>query len=233
MLRDRKVVLYAPTFRGRGRAKHATAALDGRRLRSCLPPDDALVLKSHPNLDPSTQPVDGFDVVADPESDMNDCLALADVFVTDYSSSIFEWAILHRPLVLVVDDLEAYEEDPGLYLDYRREMIGTQVRDADGVAAAILADDFDLSGYDRFIAANIGAATATPRSASSTASCPATSAPTGGLNRPCRVTVGRTRGTRGIHPSTARSPGSSRGRRLERAAPGRGHRPRTRRRGSG
>ncbi len=156
-LRDRRVVLYAPTFRGRGRAKHGTAALDGVRLRERLPADVALVLKAHPNLDPTTQPTAGFDVVADPKSDMNDWLALADVFVTDYSSSIFEWAILHRPLVLLVDDLEAYERDPGLYLDYRTEMIGTQVADADGVADAILGQTFDLSGYDRFIAATIDA----------------------------------------------------------------------------
>ena len=156
-LRERRVVLYAPTFRGRGRAKHGTAALDGVRLRERLPADVALVLKAHPHLDPTTQPTAGFDVVADPKSDMNDWLALADVFVTDYSSSIFEWAILHRPLVLVVDDLEAYERDPGLYLDYRRDMIGTQVTDADGVADAILGDAFDLSGYDAFIAATIDA----------------------------------------------------------------------------
>jgi len=156
-LRDRKVVLYAPTFRGRGRAKVGTGALDGTRLRERLPAEFALVLKSHPNLDPSTQPAAGFDLVADPKGDMNDWLALADVFVTDYSSSIFEWAILHRPLVLVVDDLEAYERDPGLYLDYRTDMIGTQVGDADGVADAILEERFDLTGYDRFIAATIDA----------------------------------------------------------------------------
>ncbi len=156
-LRGKRVVVYAPTFRGRGREKHGTAALDARRLRDRLPDECALVLKSHPNLDPATQPRDGFDIVADPKSDMNDWLALADVFVTDYSSSVFEWAILHRPLVLIPDDLEAYEDDPGLYLDYRSQMIGTQVRDADGVADAILGGDFDLSGYGRFIAANIDA----------------------------------------------------------------------------
>jgi CDP-ribitol ribitolphosphotransferase len=156
-LRDRKVVLYAPTFRGRGRAKVGTRALDGARLRERLPAEYALVLKSHPNLDPSTQPTAGFDVVADPKGDMNDWLALADVFVTDYSSSIFEWAILHRPLVLVVDDLEAYEKDPGMYLDYRTEMIGTQVVGADGVADAIVEGRFELSGYDRFISATIDA----------------------------------------------------------------------------
>ncbi|MEW6224158.1 MAG: CDP-glycerol glycerophosphotransferase family protein [Chloroflexota bacterium] len=156
-LRGRRVVLYAPTFRGRGRAKHGTAALDGRRLRARLPATHALVVKSHPNLDPATQPVAGFDVVADPASDMNDWLALADVFVTDYSSSIFEWALLHRPLVLLVDDLEAYERDPGLYLDYRSEMIGAQVRDTDGVADAVLRGDVDEAAFHAFVARNIGA----------------------------------------------------------------------------
>ena len=86
----------------------------------------------HPNLDPAGLPTAGFDVVADPGSDMNDWLAAADILVTDYSSSIYEWALLRRPLVLLVDDLEAYERDPGLYLDYRTEMIGVQVRDTGG-----------------------------------------------------------------------------------------------------
>ena len=83
---------------------------------------------------------------------MNDWLAAADILVTDYSSSIFEWALLRRPLVLLVDDLEAYERDPGLYLDYRTEMIGTQVRDTAGVAAAIAAGDWDLDAYEAFVA---------------------------------------------------------------------------------
>jgi teichoic acid ribitol-phosphate primase len=153
----RRLILYAPTFRGRGRAKHGTADLDGRRLRERLPATDVLVLKSHPNLDPATQPSDGFDIVADPGSDMNDWLAAADVLVTDYSSSIFEWALLRRPLVLVTPDLETYERDPGLYLDYRSAMIGTLVRDAGEAADAIVGDRFDLSRYDAFIARNLGA----------------------------------------------------------------------------
>lgn len=156
-LRGRRVVLYAPTFRGRGRRKEGTAALDGAALRASLPDSHALVIKSHPNLDPSTQPSAGFDVVADPASDMNDWLALADVFVTDYSSSIFEWALLRRPLVLLVDDLEAYERDPGLYVDYRTEMIGTQVRDTAGAADAIRRGDVDEASFEAFVARNIGA----------------------------------------------------------------------------
>ena len=156
-LQGRRVVLYAPTFRGRGEAKRAAAGFDAERLRALLPPDYALVLKTHPNLDRAATPTAGYDAVIDPATEINELFTLTDVLVTDYSSSLFEWALLRRPLILLTGDLAAYEVDPGLYLDYRTEMIGTQVTDADAVAAAILADAFDLSGYDDFIQRHLGA----------------------------------------------------------------------------
>ena len=156
-LRSRRVVLYAPTFRGRGIAKRAAPGLDAVRLRAALPPDHALVLKTHPNLDPAATPRDGYDVVADPQAEINDLLALTDVLITDYSSSVVEFAILRRPIVLLVPDLAEYEVDPGLYLDYRTEMIGTQVVDTDGVIEAIETDRFDRSGYDAFVERQLGA----------------------------------------------------------------------------
>lgn len=155
-LADRRVVLYAPTFRGRGRGKRPAAGLDATRLRAALAADHVLVLKTHPNLDPALVPTAGYDVVVDPAEEINEVLTLTDVLVTDYSSSIFEYALLRRPLVLLVGDLAEYEADPGLYLDYRTEMIGTQVADTDGVMAAIRGGDFDLSGYDAFIARHLG-----------------------------------------------------------------------------
>jgi CDP-ribitol ribitolphosphotransferase len=156
-LRGRRVVLHAPTFRGRGRGKRAADGdLDAARLRAMLPDDHVLVLKTHPNLDPASTLTAGYDVVVDPKLEINELLTATDVLVTDYSSSIFEWALLRRPLVLLVGDLAAYEQAPGLYLDYRTEMIGTQVVDTEGVATAILEDRFDLSGYDGFIERHIG-----------------------------------------------------------------------------
>jgi len=154
-LRDRRVVLYAPTFRGRGEARRAAPGFNAARLRSLLPPGYALVLKSHPNLDPRATPRNGYDVVLDPSSEINEAFTVADVLVTDYSSSIFEWALLRRPLVLMVPDLASYERDPGMYLDYRTEMVGTLVEDTDEVAAAIVADAFDLSNYDAFVARHL------------------------------------------------------------------------------
>ena len=67
-LRGRRVVLYAPTFRGRGRAKRAAPGFDPVALRAALPDDHVLVLKSHPNLDPAQVLAAGFDVVIDPRA---------------------------------------------------------------------------------------------------------------------------------------------------------------------
>jgi CDP-ribitol ribitolphosphotransferase len=155
-LASRRVVLYAPTFRGRGRAKRPGAGLDIARLRAALSPETALVLKSHPNLDRRLVSTDGFDVIVDHRLDLNDLLTVADVLITDYSSSIFDAALLRLRLLLLVDDLEAYERDPGLYLDYRTEMIGTQVTDTEGAIRALLEDRFDLEPYDAFIARHLG-----------------------------------------------------------------------------
>ena len=168
-LAGRRVVLYAPTFRGRGIGKRAALGLDGARLRAALPPDYALVLKTHPNLDPAATPTDGFDVVADPPADVNDFLA----------------ADRHPHHRLLVVDLRVraaapaaaccscptsptYEQDPGLYLDYRTEMIGTQVLDTDGVIEAISTDRFDLVRYEAFIERHSGPMTAMPAPDSST-----------------------------------------------------------------
>lgn len=156
-LAGRRVVLYAPTFRGRGKGKHPTHALDAVRLRAALPDDHLLVLKTHPNLDAASMSTVGYDVVVDPAAEINDLLVVADVLVTDYSSSIFEFALLRRPIILLVGDLAEYERDPGLYLDYRTDMIGARVTDTDGVIDAILRGGVDLAEYDAFIARNLGA----------------------------------------------------------------------------
>ena len=156
-LAGRRVVLYAPTFRGRGDGKRVAPGFDAVRLRAALPNDHALVLKTHPNLDPTAMPTEGYDVVVDPAGEINDLLALTDILITDYSSSITEFALLHRPMILLVGDLAEYETDPGLCLDYRTEMVGTQVTDTDGVIDAIAADRFDLSDYDAFIERQLGA----------------------------------------------------------------------------
>jgi CDP-ribitol ribitolphosphotransferase len=160
VLAGRRVVIHAPTFRGRGAHKLAAESLDAERLRRLLPPEYALIAKTHPNL-PVSRPdvgVPGFDVVIGSEFDINELFTVSEILITDYSSCIFDFALLRKPIVLLVGDLEAYEADPGLYLDYRTEMIGTQVASTDETAEVIVGGRFDLSGYDAFIERHLGAA---------------------------------------------------------------------------
>lgn len=156
-MRAGRVVLYAPTFRGRGRAKRAAPGFDAATLRAALPPGHVLALKSHPNLDAAHVATAGFDMVIDADLEMNEVLAATDVLVTDYSSSIYEWALLGRPLVLLTQDLAAYERDPGLYLDARTELIGEQVDDLADLPRAIADARVDPEAWRAFIERRIDA----------------------------------------------------------------------------
>ncbi len=151
-LRGRKIVLYAPTFRGYGRDKHEVDALDAEALRARLPEEWALVYKIHPVLEARGVSVSGFDEVLDPGLGINGVLAATDILITDYSSSVFEYALLRRPLVLFAPDLEEYRTDPGFYLDYPGELIGEYAGSTEEVAEIIESGRFDLSAYDAFIA---------------------------------------------------------------------------------
>ena len=148
----RKIVLYAPTFRGHGLDKRPSQRLDATRVRSLLPPEYALVHKAHPVFDVHLIDASGYDAIIGCEFDINELFTIVDVLITDYSSSIFEYALLRKPLILLVDDLDEYAVDPGLYLDYRSEMIGEFALTDDEVVRIIAEEDFDLSGYDAFVA---------------------------------------------------------------------------------
>jgi CDP-glycerol glycerophosphotransferase len=68
-----------------------------------------------PVTDTRSSPVRDVSHVAD----MADLLAVADVLVTDYSSSMFDFALTDRPIVLYQPDQTAYLDDRGAYFDIR------------------------------------------------------------------------------------------------------------------
>jgi len=149
-LAGKRVVLYAPTFRGQGVAKHVARDLDAPALRASLPDDTVLVYKPHPVLEITDEERAGFDEVIRTGFDVNELFAIADVLITDYSSSIFEYVLLNKPLVVLASDLAEYERDPGFYLDFRREMVGSCASDTRDVIRIIAEDDFDLAAYAEF-----------------------------------------------------------------------------------
>lgn len=150
----KRVVLYAPTFRGDsvGRAV-AGPSLDLRVLYELLGDDHVVLLRLHPFIRaasaiPPALAAFAIDVSDHPE--INDLLLASDVLVTDYSSVIFEYALLRRPMVFFAPDLDAYEGERGFYFDYRTGVPGPVFASTEEVAAYLRAGTVDLERIDAF-----------------------------------------------------------------------------------
>jgi CDP-glycerol glycerophosphotransferase len=133
-------VLYAPTYRDdEVDGEQGALGLDPEALAGRLGPDHLVLLRRHYYLGhqrpvPDTARV--RDVSAHP--DIAGLHLAADVLVTDYSSSIFDFAVTGKPIVLYAYDLESYRDRlRGFTLDLDLEMPGPVVRRADELAEAL------------------------------------------------------------------------------------------------
>ncbi|MFK8910677.1 CDP-glycerol glycerophosphotransferase family protein [Streptomyces sp. YS-3] len=123
-------VLYAPTHRDYRRGQHRP--LDLERVARALGPEYVLLTRAHftygaPLAEDAHPRI--IDVSGHPSVEQL-CLA-ADALVTDYSSVMFDYANLDRPIVIHADDWEAYEAARGTYFDVRAFPPGAVARTED------------------------------------------------------------------------------------------------------
>ena len=164
----RKVVFYAPTFRGTTKQAKGPDALDIPLLREQLGADWALVIKHHPFVtEPPAIPADcaDFAFMAAPDDPVDALLVCADAMVTDYSSVVFEYSLLQRPMAFFAYDLDDYNDWRGFYYDYDQMTPGPVVRTTAELAAylANVGETFDPAEVaafrDKFMSACDGHAT--------------------------------------------------------------------------
>ncbi|MCB5183185.1 bifunctional glycosyltransferase/CDP-glycerol:glycerophosphate glycerophosphotransferase [Streptomyces antimicrobicus] len=124
-------ILYAPTHRDYRRSR--PAHLDFERVLRDLGPRFVVLARGHLTYGPGPLAPDRhprlIDVSAYPSVEEL-CLA-ADALVTDYSSLMFDYAALDRPIVIHADDWEAYEAARGTYFDLRAFPPGAVARTQD------------------------------------------------------------------------------------------------------
>ncbi len=114
-LDERKVVLYAPTFRNALDSKVYDLEPSGllKALNQRFGGQWQLLVRSHYYLDKPISLPESRDVSDYPE--MNDLLQIADVLITDYSSSIWEFALMKKPCFLFAPDVEEYRRERSFY----------------------------------------------------------------------------------------------------------------------
>jgi len=76
------------------------------------------------------------------------------VLVTDYSSAIYEFALLGRPIAFFAPDHVAYERERGFYLDYARDLPGPIFETTGALAAWLAAGEFDVEAVRAFARAS-------------------------------------------------------------------------------
>ncbi|MEW8975353.1 MAG: CDP-glycerol glycerophosphotransferase family protein [Exiguobacterium sp.] len=152
--RKKRIILLAPTFRGNGQTTaHYDQELDFEKFRRELGPDTVLLLRMHPFvLNPPVVPDAYSDQIINMTDypDINDLMQIADILITDYSSVIFEFALLQKPMIFLVNDLQSYKAERDFYFPYESFVPGPIVSTFEDVIAWIKRGQFDTQKIETF-----------------------------------------------------------------------------------
>lgn len=115
---DKIIVLYAPTTRGAGRDS-SIDQLNFDLLRKGLDDRFVFLLRWHPGLRRHSRGKESGQIVdVSGYDDVMELVVAADILVTDYSSLIFEFRRIAKPVILYPHDLQTYTADTGFYCAY-------------------------------------------------------------------------------------------------------------------
>lgn len=139
----RIVVLYTPTWRDDafwdGDPAADPLALDVNRFLCGLGEDHVLLLRLHYKLTDRLGPIDHpavRDVSRYP--DISDLYLACDLMVTDYSSTMFDFAVTGKPLLFYTYDMERYSKElRGFYFDLAADPPGPLVSTTDALVRRI------------------------------------------------------------------------------------------------
>lgn len=151
-LKGKKIILYAPTFRDDDR-KRELLGLDIDKVAEELTSNELLVIKLHPFERGDFCVTGGIrnNVLDLSNEDINDLLIISDILITDYSSVVFEYAILKRPMIFLAYDLEKYgTELRGFYYEYENFVPGPIVKNTEDLIKVMRKDSWDFEKIDQF-----------------------------------------------------------------------------------
>lgn len=146
VLKDKKIILYAPTFRDKEVAS-PKLHMDILKLLEKLDENTMIFLRLHPFVSKAFNDNISRRVVnVSDYSDLNELMAVSDGLITDYSSLIFDYCVLNRPMYFYADDIVEFGlNGRGFYLDYNNELPGI-IPASEGEMGKIITKD--LSGEE-------------------------------------------------------------------------------------
>ncbi len=175
-LKGKKVILFAPTYRGTSlrESYYDYEKLDIDKIYKELKDENyVFIFKWHPGLyykmKSNNECPYNFSKYQDfyydfsDKRDINDMLLVTDILITDYSSVIFDYALLNKPIVYYTYDLEEYENDRGLYYNFKDYVYGDVAKTTRELIQAIknnnMSDELRENFMNKFMSACDGNST--------------------------------------------------------------------------
>ena len=151
---DKKIILYAPTFRDEEKYNNVFNYLDLDEFNDAFGDEYVLALRLHPKIkdfysgDISSEGryVDCSDYKSEQE-----LLLISDILITDYSSIMIEFAMLNKPIVFFTYDFDSYlNNERGFYFDFKSNVPGPVVCNSKQLIDVIENEEFDESKMSNF-----------------------------------------------------------------------------------
>ena len=154
---DKKIVLYAPTFRDEEKYNNVFNYLDLEKFNESLGDEYILALRLHPKIkkfyngEISSK---GKYIDCSDYSSEQELLLISDILITDYSSIMIEFALLNKPIIFFTYDFESYmTEERGFYFDFKSTVPGPVVYDSNQLIDVIKSNSFDENKISEFVKA--------------------------------------------------------------------------------
>ena len=138
--KDKKVILYAPTFRGHVATASSPDRIDFERFCRELGNEYVIVCKHHPfvkNPPIILEELQHFARDLTKYLSIEDLLCCADICISDYSSLVFEYSLFEKPMIFYAYDYDNYCDWRGFYYDYSEFTPGPVVQTEDELLNSI------------------------------------------------------------------------------------------------
>lgn len=154
--KGKKVMLYAPTYRGRGKkeAYYPYKRIDFKGLYEACGDEYVVLFKMHPWIRGNVPIEDAYkDKFLDVSKylNINDLFYITDLLVTDYSSNIFEFSLMRKPMLFFAFDKTQYAFSRGFHRDYETSAPGKVCYTFDQLLEAFRNQDFEYEKVEEYI----------------------------------------------------------------------------------
>lgn len=145
--KEKKVILYAPTWRdstNNGKSFDLKVPVHFLKWRDVLGEQYMVLFRAH---DRTTKVMDisfdDFVIDCSKYEPLNDLLIVSDILITDYSSIVFDYSILAKPFICFGYDYDQYVEERGTYFDAAQVYPQGMFKSEDEVLEQILSMDYE------------------------------------------------------------------------------------------